>query len=315
MKSSALRLAALLSAFVLAGCTTGPLAESNPPAVAKPDEAAKPAVHVDAHFLSYAQLRGLAQHNKALNDRLLAVAPLMAYREGESQPHIAVIAADAVGFVAKELVNWLGTAIEDEAKKHSACFAAYDQEAAWWTGDAPAFAAVELTRTKGDGTGRETLFDAIVLIRPVMGGKSTMPLVPAAYQLLPVYLLETTPAAEDFGNTMGAVLSVHLESTWISAGNGDPASAVLIDYPYTVGSYDINKPYLFVAKGAGSAADAQETSSHFFAMPAHDATVSVTFGVAETDPSKWVGVLEKLGTAISGQASAAGAAAQKKASD
>jgi hypothetical protein len=268
--------------------------------------------------LTYAQIQDLGEANSALNRRLQALAPAMAYKEGETKPNVVALVADAAAFGAKELVNWLGTRMEDEAKKHSAQFAAFVQQPDWWDANQPAFAAIELTRSKVEGFRKEKLFDAIVLIRPVMSAASSKSSIPAAYQFVPVYLLETKPAAKDFGNKMGAVLSIHLECTWIS-DRGDPVNAVLADYIVTVKEYELTEPFLFVAKGDPGAngashaeADKPVESSHFFALPAHPATIGVTFGVAEADPSKWVGILEKLGEAIGGQAGNAQSAVQNK---
>ena len=227
----------------------------------------------------------------------------MAYKEGQSQPNVIPLLVDAAALGAKEIVNWIGSEIQGEAKKHSAQFAAFIQEPDWWVDNAPVYAAVELTRTRPDQPGKATLFDAIVVIRPVMGSAHNSGR-PVAFQLVPVYLLETTAAAEDFAEKMGAVMNIHLESNWVS-NSGDPVHAVLIDYPVTVKEYDLGQAYLFVGKDGK-----QSESSPFFAMPERESTVSVKFGFVETDPSKWVDFLDKLGAAISGQSSNASSAVQ-----
>jgi hypothetical protein len=306
MKNPHLSRVALFAVLLLAGCATTQSTDPTAAAASKPD---KPKVHTTAHFLTYAQLRSRAEGNPDLNKRLLIVAPGMAYRPGVSQPNVIPLIADAAGLVAKEIVNWIGTAIEAEAKKHTAQFAATLRDPNWWVRGEPNYAAVELTRTKGDDPAGEKIFDAIVLIRPVM--YSTPPnSIPASYQLVPVYLLETTAAAEDFSEKMGAVISIHLESTWITP-EGDPAEAVLVDYPLTVKEYELKQPYYFATKD-GKDADKPTDASPYFPMPAHPATLTTTFCFVETDPSKWVGLLEKLGEAIGAEASSAGSAVQTK---
>lgn len=318
MKHPALSLAVLFSAAIFAGCASGPLGDSKLADLSKKPDASDSSILVEARFLTYAQIQDLGEANPTLNRRLQVLAPAMAYREGETKPNVVALVADAAAFGAKELVNWLGTRIEDEAKKHSAQFAAFVQQPDWWDANQPAFAAIELTRSKVEGFRKDKLFDAIVLIRPVMSAALSKSSIPAAYQLVPVYLLETKPAAKDFGDKMGAVLSIHLECTWIS-DRGDPVNAVLADYVVTVNEYKLTEPFFFVAKadpGANGAshaeADKPVESSHFFALPAHPATIGVTFGVAEADPSKWVGILEKLGEALGGQAGNAQAAVKNR---
>jgi hypothetical protein len=311
------RLTLLLSLSILAGCASPSTNDATSQGTAKTPDSAKPTIRVEATLLTYDELKSIASKNDPLNDRLKKLAPEMAYDKSQVENHFVLPWASIAGFATQEIVNWIGTLIDDEAKKHSAQFAAQVQKPDWWDSEsnAPRYAAVELTRTKIDGKGKEILFDAIVIIRPFLTKTSA---VPAAFQLIPVYLIETAPAAEDFGRTMGAVLSIQLESTW-NLSSGDPKDAILANYTVTVKSYDLKKPYLFTKKDLLGVVAAAETSdddqaeySHFFAMPLRSATIAATFGVAETDPSKWVGLLEKLGTAIKGQSSNAGSAVKKE---
>jgi hypothetical protein len=305
----------LLAALTLAGCDT--LSTSAKPPSGP--EAKKPKVHVTARFLSYRDIQDFAEKHLDLNQRLLAVAPTMAYRPGQSKADVIPLVADAAGLAAQAIVDWIGKGLEAEAKKHAAQFAAFVQQPDWWYGAAPDIAAVELTRTKGEGAAAETTFQAIVILRPVF---TTPPphTRPVAFQLVPVYLLETTPAAEDFGQTMGAVLSLKLEGSWVS-DKGVPANAVLATYTLTIKKYTEGQPVL-ISTSADAGSDEDDPAkaaeikladaSHYFAMPERPATLGATFGIAETDPSKWVGLIEKLGEAITGQASGAGTAVKGK---
>jgi hypothetical protein len=311
-------LTAVLAALVLAGCTSVESGGSSSVEPAKQAETPKPAVRVAARLLTYREIQDFAEKHPALNVRLKTLAPTMAYNEGQAKADLIPLVATAAGLVTEELVKWVGNSLEAEAKKHSAQFGAFVQQPDWWTEGQPDVAAVELTRTEGAGAEGAVLFDAIVLIRPIF---STLP--PgrpklAAFQLVPVYLLETKPAAEDFGKTMGAVLSVSVECSWTTDG-GVPKSEVIATYTYKLKEYEEGQPVLVAAK-EDSAADTSKgppemslsDASHYFAMPERAATIGATFGVAETDPSKWVGVLEKLGEAIGGQASGAGTAVKNK---
>ena len=315
MKNKTLGLMALLvSVAAFSGCAAIS-AESPPSAGTGPKE---PKVRVEAKLLTYKELREIAEKNSALNERLLKLAPAMAYKPGVAHADIIPFLPDVAAFAAKEIVNWLGNRLEEEAKKHSAQFAAFVEQPDWWAGAQPIIAAVELTRTTGKGSDEDRLFDAIVIIRPVMS--TVMPEHPriAAFQLLPVYLLEKKAAAEDFTDKMGAVLTVHIEASWTNT-HGDPVDMVLVDYADKDIEYQIGKPFLFDEGGQkgpqstdDSDADKPPAASHFFAMPEHPATISVNFCFAETDPSKWVGVLEELGKAIGGQADNASSAVKKK---
>jgi len=307
----------ILAALVLAGCDTLQTGDKAPSLLS---DAKKPQAHVTARFMSYRDIQDFAQTHPDLNARLLTVAPTMAYQAGKPKPDVVPLVADVAGLAAQEIVDWIGKALEAEAKKHAAQFAAFVQQPDWWYGAAPDVAAIELTRTKGEGAAAETTFQAIVLIRPVF---ATQPphTQPLAFQLVPVYLLETTPAAEDFGKTMGAVLSVTLESSWVG-DKGAPGNAVLATYCLTIKNYNIGQPVLVSTKEDADATpedDQKKTpeiklsdASHYFALPQTQATIGATFCVAETDPSKWVGLLEKLGEAISGQAGGANSAVKKK---
>jgi len=308
VKYPLLNFSAAFAALILAGCAT----------TDKPVEAPKPVAHVTAKFLTYRDIQDFAEKHPALNDRLKTLAPTMAYHEGRAKADVIPLVAGAAGLAAQEILDFLGKTLEAEAKKHSAAFAAYVQQPDWWTDGQPDVAAVELTRTVGEGETAETTFDAIVLIRPVF---STLP--PdhprlAAFQLVPAYLLETKPAAEDFGKTMGAVLSVTLECSW-TADTGAPTSEVLATYSETISTYEVGQPVLIAATEAPVPKDSKgpaeiklSDASHFFAMPERTATIGVKFGVAEADPSQWVGILEKLGEAISGEAGSANTAVKNK---
>jgi hypothetical protein len=309
-------LTAVFLALILAGCVSVDEAPTASPA--KPTAVSKAPVKVTAKLLTYRDVQDFAEKHPELNERLKTLAPSMAYHEGQSKADVIPLIADAAGFAAQEILNWVGNRLEDEAKKHSAQFAAFVQQPDWWSQGQPEVAAVELTRTQGDGPSGETLFDAIVLIRPVFGAMNQGIPKLAAFQLVPVYLLETKPAAEDFGKTMGAVLSVTVECTWAS-DKGAPKSAVLANYTETLDEYEVGQPLIIAANDELAQKDAKSPlcirpsdASHFFAMPERAATIGVTFCVAEADPSKWVGILAKLGAAISGQAGNANDAVKNK---
>lgn len=314
MNTPALRLLAFSSVAVLSGCVNSPFSEFNrAPVPEKPAMVYDSSVHVQAQFLTYAQLRVLAESNTELNDRLLQVAPTMAYRPGEAQPDAAP-AADNATFAAHWVPNWIGDAIDAGSRKQTAEFAAFNQEPDSWLNNHPLYAAVELMRCKGEGSQKEKLFDAIVLIRPVMSADAGQSSIPTAYQLVPVYLLETTPAAIDPSPTMAALISVRIENTWTTA-SGDPAHVVAIDYSTSVRAYQLEQPFVFAASNdaADAATAKQVVASPFFAMPAHPATISCTFGVAEVDPSKHPALLEQLAEAVAARAADAGAPVGTKA--
>jgi hypothetical protein len=309
-------LSALFLTLILAGCVSVDETPTAPPA--KPAAAPTAPVKVTAKLLTYRDIQDFAEKHPDLNERLKTLAPSMAYHEGQSKADVIPLVADVAGFAAQEILNWVGNRLEDEAKKHSAQFAAFVQQPDWWAQGQPEVAAIELTRTQGEGAFRETLFDAIVLIRPVFGAVTEGLPKLAAFQLVPVYLLETKPAAEDFGKTMGAVLSITVACTWAS-DKGEPTSAVLATYTETIDEYEVGQPLVIAANDELAQKDGKSPlcikpsdASHFFAMPERAATIGVTFCVAEADPSKWVGILEKLGEAISGQASNANSAVKNK---
>jgi hypothetical protein len=303
----------LASATFLSGCAALPDSNALIPPLGEKQPYA-PSARVEARFLTYGELRAMAEKNPELNKRLHLLAPAMAYDPGVAHADVVPpVVVDAAAFAAKEILGWLGDRLEAEAQLHSAQFAAFVEQASWWGSSQPVFAAIELTRTTGKGASEKRVFDAVVLIRPVIG---TTPGI-AAFRLMPVYLLETEAGAKDFTDKMGAVMSIHIEASWTEA-NGDPVNAVLVDYAVTGIKYELGKPCLFDGADqphgdapAGAAGTGDLETSHFFAMPLRPSTIGVRFGYAETDPSKWVGLLDKLGKAIGGQADNASNAIKK----
>jgi hypothetical protein len=307
------------SAILVTACDTMPQDIAAKLDVGKADKAK---YTVEMRLLTFEQVKAKGEKNSALNDRLKKVAPTMAYTPGEAAPHIVIPAAAVAGFAAQELVEGLGILLSDEAKKHSAQFGAYIQEPSWWDlrDRVPQYGALELTRTKVDAGKSEVVFDFIAILRPAKvayPASETAP-IPDAYQLIPVYLLETETAAKDFGKTIGAVIAIHLESAFTNQ-EGVPL-AESFDYAVPCATYKVGEEYLFAkAKGpdATDAKDADDQSdySHFFALPGLPSTLGAQICVVETDPSIFVKVLAEVGQALQGQASNAGNAVKNKLSE
>ena len=274
---------------------------------------------VEMRLLTFQQVKDKGEKNGALNDRLKKVAPTLAYVPGAAAPNFVIPAAAIAGFATQELVKELGVLLSDEAQKHSAQFGAYIQEPSWWDPKerVPEFAGLELTRTKTDSGKTEVVFDFVAILRPakIAYRDPATNSIPDAYQLIPVYLLETEPAAKDFGKTMGAVITIHLESA-LTNPEGVP-SAMAFDYIVPVRSYTMGKECVFSKANGPDAADQKDADdqtdySHFFALPGLPATIGAQICVVETDPSIFVKVLSEVGQALQGQAGNAGNAVKNR---